>query len=508
MNTAVAPNVAHITSSNDVYDPDEVLPRDSPLLQPHLLNLRLSSSPPPQVPLSQVSPPSSPSRSKSNHRQKVRPSQGDAVLISYMGGGRNPQLAATAGAEALPSDEELGLDDDDDDDSDDDDSDGAEGGQAGEEGRPRLHGGVPGKEDMSLDISPPLRTVDADFLRGSRAVAVGGVRGDGRLNGMVARPGDAALEGKPFTALQSLAAGALGALSHHEEHRDGADRADRPPPTIDSHDKPRAQEPPQAAVGPREMLGKDDRSSTSVSVASPYSPNGNGLFSPLMHSLSPIHHDMRSSPNVPLPPIHGMGSPRPEGNSSSLPSIQEQLGDLRSLPDPHRAMYAHASLGMSRFGAIGHASPPVSPNTAQGITASSSYPYHALPVRPDYNSSTTETPSTEHSASTPATSITDRISIDGLNNPVNAPPYICKVVGCGAPPFQTQYLLNSHANVHSSARPHYCPVKGCSRSEGGKGFKRKNEMIRHGLVHDSPGYVCPFCPDREHKYPRPDNLQR
>ena len=69
-------------------------------------------------------------------------------------------------------------------------------------------------------------------------------------------------------------------------------------------------------------------------------------------------------------------------------------------------------------------------------------------------------------------------------------------------------LLSSHANVHSSARPHYCPVKGCSRGEGGKGFKRKNEMIRHGLVHDSPGYVCPFCPDREHKYPRPDNLQR
>ena len=33
-------------------------------------------------------------------------------------------------------------------------------------------------------------------------------------------------------------------------------------------------------------------------------------------------------------------------------------------------------------------------------------------------------------------------------------------------------------------------------------------MIRHGLVHDSPGYVCPFCPDQQHKYPRPDNLQR
>jgi hypothetical protein len=67
---------------------------------------------------------------------------------------------------------------------------------------------------------------------------------------------------------------------------------------------------------------------------------------------------------------------------------------------------------------------------------------------------------------------------------------------------------SSHTNVHSQIRPHYCPIAGCPRSEGGKGFKRKNEMIRHGLVHQSPGYVCPFCPDREHKYPRPDNLQR
>ncbi|KAH3950074.1 hypothetical protein HBI56_005640 [Parastagonospora nodorum] len=84
----------------------------------------------------------------------------------------------------------------------------------------------------------------------------------------------------------------------------------------------------------------------------------------------------------------------------------------------------------------------------------------------------------------------------------------CDYPGCNALPFQTQYLLNSHTNVHSQNRPHYCPVQGCPRSEGGKGFKRKNEMIRHGLVHQSPGYVCPFCPDREHKYPRPDNLQR
>ncbi|ROT38847.1 C2H2 type zinc finger domain-containing protein [Sodiomyces alkalinus F11] len=105
------------------------------------------------------------------------------------------------------------------------------------------------------------------------------------------------------------------------------------------------------------------------------------------------------------------------------------------------------------------------------------------------------------------TAAIDSMGIDGPNNTPSGG-FVCKFAGCTAPPFQTQYLLNSHANVHSSARPHYCSVTGCPRSEGGKGFKRKNEMIRHGLVHESPGYICPFCPDRDHKYPRPDNLQR
>ncbi|KAK6524378.1 hypothetical protein TWF281_011286 [Arthrobotrys megalospora] len=100
-------------------------------------------------------------------------------------------------------------------------------------------------------------------------------------------------------------------------------------------------------------------------------------------------------------------------------------------------------------------------------------------------------------------------SIDSSqNSPTIAGGFRCDKEGCTAAPFSTQYLLNSHANVHSEDRPHFCPVAGCSRGEGGKGFKRKNEMIRHGLVHQSPGYVCPFCPDKEHRYPRPDNLQR
>lgn len=101
----------------------------------------------------------------------------------------------------------------------------------------------------------------------------------------------------------------------------------------------------------------------------------------------------------------------------------------------------------------------------------------------------------------------DPLSIDNLQKPLVGG-YKCTFDGCTAAPFQTIYLLNSHSHLHSSARPHFCPVQGCPRGKGGKGFKRKNELIRHGLIHDSSGYVCPFCPDREHRYPRPDNLQR
>jgi hypothetical protein len=56
--------------------------------------------------------------------------------------------------------------------------------------------------------------------------------------------------------------------------------------------------------------------------------------------------------------------------------------------------------------------------------------------------------------------------------------YPCTHEGCTAIPFQTQYLLNSHMNVHSDTRTHFCPVEECPRGPRGLGFKRKNEMIR------------------------------
>lgn len=87
-------------------------------------------------------------------------------------------------------------------------------------------------------------------------------------------------------------------------------------------------------------------------------------------------------------------------------------------------------------------------------------------------------------------------------------PFRCPHEWCMAASYETPHLLRSHCISHVRTRTYRCLVKGCLRNEQGKGFSRKNEMIRHSLVHTSPGYVCPFCKDGERNYPRPHNLQR
>ncbi|KAI3572354.1 hypothetical protein IWW34DRAFT_892789 [Fusarium oxysporum f. sp. albedinis] len=223
---------------------------------------------------------------------------------------------------------------------------------------------------------------------------------------------------------------------------------------------------------------------------------------PILRKRVPLPDGPRRRPHVEVPATVG----------GTKETRRSTFGELRDL-SPKRPSEQDPS-----------PSPPpdgyrtLSPHSASGMSMHYYPTNDANPRAPtEYSSSNAgEPPNTDHSASTPvtstsinSTSTTDRMSLDGISHPQPVSgSYTCTAHGCNAAPFQTQYLLNSHMNVHSSVRRHYCPVKGCERSEGGKGFKRKNEMIRHGLVHDSPGYVCPFCPDREHKYPRPDTLQR
>ena len=279
-------------------------------------------------------------------------------------------------------------------------------------------------------------------------------------------------------------------------------QAPRPPdtPTLDLQSMARASLA-AARLSPK-FATSVEKATQSTSTANPVTREqlASGPEPPSLQGL-----DIRSptaNGHGELPPLQASPS-----SDYKLPSIRSTLGDISQNFPIGRTL--QTSIGLPPLPS--HASPPVSPNEWKrgveflpGRSAQLPYiPYSSgSGTRPsvDYSSSSTETPES-NSSSTP--SVAERMSIDNMTNH-----FVCTFAGCTAPPFQTQYLLNSHANVHSFIRPHYCSVPGCPRAEGGKGFKRKNEMIRHGLVHDSPGYICPFCPEREHKYPRPDNLQR
>lgn len=505
MSTTAAPNLTQDPSS--FYDPDEVLPKNSPILASHELKLQPSPSPPPFSLAKTHSPPSFSNR-RSN-RPRIKPSQGDAVLVALLDGGRRPEIAIHAGTQVLPSDPE-------DEESDSETSDESDSLK---------------EERVPLDRAQTGRRRSKD----GQGTVLGLQEGKDRT-----MTTDSARRPDTGAFLKSLAAGALAVT---ETTKGDTDDAGLPPLVAEqvlAKEKRHATSIPAAIATRREDLYPEERLVTNAGP-SPFSPRS--IYSPrepghIMQQKVDLRSPtvMGSSVRGELPPIQ-INSPRSDTNGQTpLPSIRAQLGDWKELADSlvdnqghlRHPTFSHSPPGsLPRFPPMHrphHGSPPISP--AETLRRDVPSPGHALippGVSPynfyhqqanglhrhnqDYSSPNDETPNTDQSGSTPATSITDRLSIDGLTNPANGA-FVCKFSGCSAPPFQTQYLLNSHANVHSSARPHYCPVKGCPRSETGKGFKRKNEMIRHGLVHDSPGYVCPFCPDREHRYPRPDNLQR
>ncbi|KAK3950774.1 hypothetical protein QBC32DRAFT_7348 [Pseudoneurospora amorphoporcata] len=503
MSTTAASTLAY-DPTGDRYDPDEVLlAQNSPLMKPYHPQLGPTTSSLDEFPYPKVSPPSSPRNKRSDrHRIKSRPSQGDAVLLHMLDGGRRPEIAIQAGLQALPSEHS----DTDRDDSLEPDSP-CDSSMDGNEIIQSPHFNGEDRDDVEhLHLSLQRRNMSAEH---SREVDTGG----------------------GFDSLQSLAAGALGVVRNLGTPSVKQEEADAgPTPPITEHDTIKESAPPatiQSTIAARRAEADKDRDRlTQPAMLTPYSPRGIAFSPPEPGSIpsitSPTNPLTPNSLPEGLPPIQPT-SPVFEGASQqTLPSIRDSLGvaDLNQLSrpiierSPHQPFPGSPPGFPSLLSYTNHASPPqsaadpyrrepVSPyyfSQGNGIQRPHDYASGSELSAPDHSRS-----HMNHSATSPG-SIADRMSIDGLTSHTGT--YICKFEGCNAAPFQTQYLLNSHANVHSSARPHYCPVPGCSRGEGGRGFKRKNEMIRHGLVHDSPGYVCPFCPDREHKYPRPDNLQR
>ncbi|KAH6849801.1 hypothetical protein B0I37DRAFT_352359 [Chaetomium sp. MPI-CAGE-AT-0009] len=490
---------SHPAQLPDVYDPDDVFPRNSPLLEPLRPTLQLSPSPVPTLSPSPVSPSSGKKRPK--RRRGPKPSQGDVVLMSVFDENRR---GTAAYAEDLnhPEDPE----------------------DLEDQGDPEDSGFR--ADSMSVrDASPEEQRVDGEKDRGESS------RINGKETGIGGQASSSSTEEDMGALdLKSLAAGALAAFTEPEPDAG-------PTPPVTENDvvggKAHAAPTPSMAIHTRRTEFRQNERNPPPSIPSPhsmYSPRETG------HTPSSLKMDMRSptasihsnSHGEGLPPIQH--SPRYESNAQTLPSIRSQLGDIPQLTSNHGVGNGMRSshpgfpgsppASMTRFPPLhSHlASPPIPPAEPHRDPLSPTHPlapptmspryYYHQPngLRPhDYASNSPEAAGSHQSGSPPVATGLDRMSLDGIQTVGS---YVCKVPGCNAPAFQTQYLLNSHANVHSSARPHYCPIPGCPRAEGGKGFKRKNEMIRHGLVHESPGYICPFCPDRDHRYPRPDNLQR
>ncbi|KAK3987946.1 metallothionein expression activator [Cladorrhinum sp. PSN332] len=506
MNTTAASHLTHDTASSDWYDD---LGGNSPRLEPLRPMLQPSPSPPPPIASSKVSSPVNTGEKRTKRGLKIKPSRGDAILLGYLGGHRQNEVADLASMQGLASEPESQEDTDIIDDSDSVYSSNlSQGGDTDRDGQRRA------SDTKRMSIDQP----DQDDMG---VLSLNSVASGGAFD------------------LKSLAASALATVTDVKPEPAAAGL--KPPKANSEKVGGRAPPPPSTAPVPfpnptRRVESFTDERSVPIPVQVPvttvppshFSPPA--LVSPPLQHASPTHFGPRSPTNSitsstlseSLAPLQ-LQSPRYDTNGQTLPSIRSQLGDFNQLANNHaveteRLRASHHLFPRSPTANVarllhGPGSPPTSPVEAFRRDASSSGQYplgHAPPnsyafPSPNYSGSSTATPGSDQSGSTPGAGH-DRISIDGLTNHVGT--YICSHNGCNAAPFQTQYLLNSHMNVHSSSRPHYCPVPGCTRAEGGKGFKRKNEMIRHGLVHDSPGYVCPFCPDREHKYPRPDNLQR
>ncbi|KAH8658749.1 hypothetical protein BGZ60DRAFT_126181 [Tricladium varicosporioides] len=455
MTTAVENQHSHFYRSDEIYQESDYVPKPmSPNLSPKSVHRSPSTSPELDVPLPPrpASDHSSPSSSPNSKEVQKAKELDDAAVVHFMGNGQAPQVTRRVGNDRFAPDME--------------------------EEKTKSNG-------THVEIS----ILTEDTLEKKPEVAKDGGENDGL-----------ALATQAMSVIQKFAQS-----------------------TSPELEKARVE----TELVKLDVMKKEDDQMDDVKPTIPAMNTIRYIESPHSHSSPDVAKPEIKSPGIgELPPIRHR-SPHSgllNGNSGpiTLPSISDQLGDISHIPEPvpqGESPYAQSPPGRPPL-RFGHGSPPKSPNDtfrrelpSPGRGAFFNYNTHRRPSQSegiqyssagDYSSSNTETPSTDQSGATPAI---DRMSIDGITNP-QIGGFQCTYPGCTAQPFQTQYLLNSHANVHSSNRPHYCSVKGCPRSEGGKGFKRKNEMIRHGLVHDSPGYVCPFCPDREHKYPRPDNLQR
>lgn len=395
----------------DVYDPEDVGLRDSPLLMQMSVNLCPSPSPEPLIPLPPVSPESSPDpeHRKTKTRPKYRPSPGDAVLISFLADGKHVDIARDAGEQPLASDNE---------------------------------------------IEESTRGVD-DIIMMDKMEKVAEIEIEEIEDLMEEKEEEKEKEAEKETMdLTALAAGAVGILLETER----------------TSSKPAQCSPPKIEEAKREV-SKIREAMETVKASMPFINKVLYVDTRDTLSESMVKHEIVASPTEALPPMRQQSPKSAQSNGSShitLPSISESIGDINRLPPVQsESPFAQSPPGMAppRFGIVpnnGHGSPPElkSPGDSYrrelpspGRSSFSSYyrrpslidgSQFSSPI--DYSGSSVETPSTDQSGSTPATIAIDRMSIDGITNP-QIGGYQCTYSACNAAPFQTQVFLTAYLSI-------------------------------------------------------------
>lgn len=234
------------------------------------------------------------------------------------------------------------------------------------------------------------------------------------------------------------------------------------------------------------------------SIITPQITNSSQTLPRLQNLLSPPHSSQPTEPKQTLPSLetalrelkHATEGHNAEA-SSLLPRISPVLQSQHITTLDAESRRPSNSLSPPRFSSNPAAWRTLSQNSSasgssEQASGQSSYSTPGARYSPPCSNSTphSQYQVSEHDSNPDTELVTSDSSLQFDPNTQVMPGqqgYVCTFPNCTAAPFQTQYLLNSHQNVHSNQRPHFCPVEGCPRGPGGQGFKRKNEMIRYVL---------------------------
>lgn len=424
-------------------------------------------------------------RSRKRRKGRARASQSDRVLISYLDNNR-PDISTYAGKHALDSHSE------------------SEGEPSPEEfQRPRdsrrnhmriqdhlIHNAPPVVHMQSMVIveKAPTSNERNDFPMVERPDNISGAR---------QIPNPTTSSTRLPKCLAPLKHEAPASLKAEESRRNEWDV--RPPlPQLDLRKSPRA-----LTSGDEDSIVKSP--ALGRYTIQPQDPDA--IILPALHNKSPPRSSPAGSPetrqtlpsirNLTIPHFNDSGfmsfagmSPmlnRPSPHMTETPVSYLHSPNSAMSPPEHPSRYSWRS--STRDSSISTSSEYASTPSVTGSTPASSIVLAQSPAASHLGSLSTlpeqepsiaqeEQPQPQPAPPAPSPEPSTAPADWPPENHLLAGPYKCTFEGCNAIPFQTQYLLSSHMNVHSNQRPHFCPVKGCPRGVGGQGFKRKNEMIR------------------------------